>query len=509
MMTGSSQNSLRPSQLPRGRDGAVGLQSLLATVDELSTAGRGGTEKLWRSAYLRTGIVRDGPYCPMRGARARPRPPEGVALTMSGAAGKGIDMDRLTATEFQQEGGVEDWRVVGGGVSAWFNASSQTAGAALVGRIAELMDSNGPPDTDLRAGGVRVRIGAPGSPDLTRADVTLARVISAAAQDLGLAADPAALQTMRLAIDAADRPSAMSFWRPVLAYEPVGGDSLIDPMRRDPEISFHRQDQPRPLRNRIHVDVVRTPEAVEAAKAVVGSEAYGAYNLTLADPEGNEVDLVPGDALSEGPETADWRVLFGAMTFYPTASPAQASRLAAVVAGLADDAGLPLLVDLRPDGVTIDSGKDQWEDDEHARGPRFVDLARRVQTAAHEMTLSADPTRLRFLQLGIDAVDISAVQAFWATVLGYQHDPRTSLTEIYDPRQLNPVIMFQEMDASEEDRRRQRNRIHFDLCVPFDQAQARIAVAVAAGGRVVTDKGQGRCRLADPEGNEVDIVTQP
>lgn len=437
-----------------------------------------------------------------------PRPPDGQDHAV-GATRKGIDMDRLTANEFEQSGGVQAWRVVGGGPSAWFNAPSQTAGAALVGRIADLADSAGLPDVDLRADGVRVRIGGPaGSPNITRADVTLARALSAAAQDLGLAADPAALQVVQLAIDAVDRTSVMSFWRPILGYEPVA-DRLIDPMRRDPEISLHRQDEARPLRNRIHLDVVRPPEAVEAAKAVVGSEAYGAYNFTLADPEGNEVDLVPGDPLSDGPETADWRVLFGAMTFYPTASPAQASRLAAAVAGLADDAGLPLLVDLRPDGVTIDSGKDQWEDDEHSRGPRFVDLARRVQTAAHDLALAADPTSMRFLQIGIDAVDVPAVQAFWATVLGYQHDPRTWLTEIYDPRRLHPAIMFQQMDASEEDRRQQRNRIRFDLCLPHDQAEARIDAAVDAGGRVVTDQARGRCALADPEGNEVHIVTRP
>jgi len=63
------------------------------------------------------------------------------------------------------------------------------------------MDGDGLPDVDLRAGGVRVRIGAPGSADLSRVDVALARAISAAAQDLGLAADPAALQTVQLAID--------------------------------------------------------------------------------------------------------------------------------------------------------------------------------------------------------------------------------------------------------------------------------------------------------------------
>jgi hypothetical protein len=418
-------------------------------------------------------------------------------------------MDRLTATGLRQADGIEDWRALGVGASAWFDAPSLTAGAALVRRIAELTDSDGLPDVDLRAGGVRARIGAPGSADLTRVDVDLARAISAAAQDLGLAADPAALQTVQLAIDVSDRPSVMSFWRTALAYEPAGDDGLQDPFRRDPAILFHRQDQPRPLRNRIHVDVVRAPDAVETAKAAVGREAYGAYQLTLADADGNEIDLVPGDALPGGPETADWQVLFGAMTFYPVASPAQASELASAVAGLADDAGLPLVVDLRSDGVTIDSGKDQWEDGERPAGKRFADLAGRIQTAARDLGHAADTTRLRFVQLGIDAVDVPAVRAFWTTVLGYQHDPRTFLTESYDPRRLNPVIIFQQMDASEDDRRRQRNRIHLDLFVPYDRTQARVDAAIAAGGRIITDSTPGRHTVADPEGNELNICTLP
>jgi predicted enzyme related to lactoylglutathione lyase len=397
----------------------------------------------------------------------------------------------MTATEFQQAGGVEDWRVLGSGASTWFDAPSQTAGAALVGRIADL--APGLPDVDLRAGGVRVRI------DL---DVELARAISAAAQDLGLAADPAALQTVRFAIDAADPQSVMAFWRTALAYEPAGDHSLADALRRDPPISFHRLDQPRPLRNRIHFDVSRSPEAVDAVKRALGKEAYGAWELTLADAEGNEVDLVPGGELSDAPETADWQVLFGAMTFYPTSSPVQAAALATAVAGLADDTGVPLLVDLRPDGVTIDSGKDLWEDDV----PRFTTLAGRVQAAAHELELVADLTRLRFVQFGIDAVDVPAVRDFWTALLGYQRDPRPNVSDIYDPRRLNPVIIFQQMDTADEERRRQRNRIHFDLVVPDDQAQARVDAAVAAGGRILAEPAQGRWRLADPEGNEVDIV---
>lgn len=401
-----------------------------------------------------------------------------------------------------------DWRVLGAGVSAWFDAPSSTGGAALIARIAELPGSDGL-DVDLRASGLRVRIPLSDAAGITPDAAALAEAISAAAQELGLAADPAALQTVRLAIEVADQPAVMSFWRAALAYEPNGANALDDPLRRDPAVSFHLQDRPPPLRNRIHVDVVRAPGAVQAVKADVGRAAYGVFGVTHADADGNEIDVVPGDELAEGADTADWQVLFGAMTFYPTTSLRQASRLATTVVGLADAAGRPLVVDLRPDGVTIDSGKDQWEDDGQGSGKRFVDLAGRIQAAAHDLALTADPTRLRFVQLGIDAVDVAAVRAFWTSVLGYQHDPRADLTDVYDPRRLNPVIIFQPMDVADSGRRRQRNRIHLDLVVPHDQAQSRIDAALAAGGRILSDATPGRHTLADPEGNEVDIVTPP
>jgi len=157
--------------------------------------------------------------------------------------------------------------------------------------------------------------------------------------------------------------------------------------------------------------------------------------------------------------------------------------------------------DLRPDGVTIDTGKDQHEDE------RFPALARRIQEAARGLGLVADPTRVRFVQLGIDAVDVPTVRNFWRTVLGYEYDPRPHVTDIYDPRRLNMPIFFQQMPASEEARRTQRNRIHVDVFVPDDQARARLDAALGAGGRIVyDDEAPAWWTLADPEGNEVDIA---
>jgi hypothetical protein len=134
-------------------------------------------------------------------------------------------------------------------------------------------------------------------------------------------------------------------------------------------------------------------------------------------------------------------------------------------------------------------------------------LARRVQAAARDLELTADPSRLRFVQFGIDAIDIAAVRTFWQTVLGYDPDTRPYLSDIYDPRWLNPVLFFQPMDTSEEDRRRQRNRITFELVVPHDQLQNRIETALAAGGRILHQDSPQRCTIADPENNELHLIT--
>jgi 4a-hydroxytetrahydrobiopterin dehydratase len=56
--------------------------------------------------------------------------------------------------------------------------------------------------------------------------------------------------------------------------------------------------------------------------------------------------------------------------------------------------------------------------------------------------------------------------------------------------------------------RPQRNRIHFDLCVPHDEAQHRLDAALAAGGRLVSaTRAPAFWVLADGEGNEICVTT--
>jgi hypothetical protein len=383
-----------------------------------------------------------------------------------------------------------DWRVVDGVATAWFDAPSLIEAAALAGRIVELSAEIA---VDLRATGMRVRVDSDEH----------AEAVSAAARDLGLAANPAVLQQLSVVFESADPAVVRRFWQGVLDYAPGEDGGLADPLRRDPAIRIRQSSESRPMRNRIHLDVVRPAAVVEQASP---SEASGPFGVCHADREGNEVDLVPGGPLGEGIETADWQAVFGAMACYRVTSPTQQRDLAAAAAALADGAGFPLLVDLRPGLVIIDSGKDQWEADAHGLELDFTDLAGHLQTAARELGATADPGLPRFVQLFLDAADVAAVRAFWVAALGYTHDRRAGLSDIHDPRWLNPVLLFQELDASETERRRQRNRIHVELAVPSDLAQTRLATTVAAGGRLL-DESEDRWRIADPEGNEVVIVS--
>ncbi|MFI6483600.1 VOC family protein [Nonomuraea sp. NPDC050663] len=385
-----------------------------------------------------------------------------------------------------------DWRMLDGVATAWFDAPSLVEGAALAGHLVELSDGI---VADLRATGVRVRL----DPD----DHQHAEAVSAAAKALGLTADPAVLQHLSIVVESADPSGVRRFWQQALDYAPGQDGELADPHRRYPALRIRHSAEPRPLRDRVHLDVVRPAHAVEQAGL---GQASGPYGVRHADPDGNEVDLVPGDALGEGSETADWQAVFGAMACYRTTSPEQRRDLAAAAAALAHDAGFPLLIDLRPGLVILDSGKDRWEKDAHGLDLDFTELAGRLQAAARDLGAAADPGLSRFVQLFLDAADVPAIRAFWVAALGYTPDRRDWNSDIHDPRWLNPVLVFQELDVTETERRSQRNRIHVELAVPSDLAQERLAAIVAAGGSLL-DESEGRRRVADPEGNEVVIVS--
>jgi 4a-hydroxytetrahydrobiopterin dehydratase len=113
---------------------------------------------------------------------------------------------------------------------------------------------------------------------------------------------------------------------------------------------------------------------------------------------------------------------------------------------------------------------------------------------------------VQVIEIGIDALDAGAIRAFWRAVLGYADEPGRSgaWDGLIDPLGQGPAVWFQRMDAP----RPQRNRIHFDVSVPHDEAESRIRAALAAGGTLIYDaKAPAFWVLADAEGNEACVTT--
>ena len=209
--------------------------------------------------------------------------------------------DKITGKQFDESPDVGDWRAIWGGAfaSTYFPTGSLGAGAALVQAISELpAAANHHVDVDLRAEGVAVRIFTRAPGGLSTDDVEVAREISAAARKLDLQADPSGMQRVQVTIDALFIADVQPFWSAVLGYQMVGDEDVFDPHRFGPPFSFQQMDAPRPQRNRIHIDVYVPRDQVEAriaaALAAGGhmvNDSHAPNWWTLADAEGNEVDL--------------------------------------------------------------------------------------------------------------------------------------------------------------------------------------------------------------------------
>ncbi len=209
--------------------------------------------------------------------------------------------ERITGRQFLSYEGIDDWRPIWGGgwACAYFRTGSFETGVALVERIGALAAAaDHHPDIDLRPDGVTVRLFSGTWEQLSQRDIELARQISGAARDLDAEADPSRVQHVQVAIDATAPSAVRPFWRAVLGYDEVGAEDVFDPLRRGPTFWFQQMDTPRPQRNRIHIDVYLPHDQIEgriAAAVAAGGRVISDKNApgwwTLADPEGNEVDL--------------------------------------------------------------------------------------------------------------------------------------------------------------------------------------------------------------------------
>lgn len=188
----------------------------------------------------------------------------------------------------------------------------------------------------------------------------------------------------------------------------------------------------------------------------------------------------------DDPGLADWRLLLRRLeaTYRATSFADAAAFVQRVSEATAAD------IDLRPPGIV------------HVRLPADdTGSAGSIAALASAAGLTSEPVAATTTEVAIDALDIAAVRPFWRAVLGYVDDGDDAVA---DPRRIGPSFWFQQMDEP----RPQRNRIHIDVTVPHDAAEARIEAALAAGGTLVSDRAaRAFWVLADPEGNEACVCT--
>jgi 4a-hydroxytetrahydrobiopterin dehydratase len=134
---------------------------------------------------------------------------------------------------------------------------------------------------------------------------------------------------------------------------------------------------------------------------------------------------------------------------------------------------------------------------------QHLDLARAITavTQAHEAV--SDRAAAQEVQVAISAKPDSVDSGFWRAVLGYTGVPDVTAV---DPLGNGSTVWMQELDEAKP----LRHAMHIDVSVAREHAQARLAAALDAGGRIVDDsEAPENWTLADSAGNRVCICAWP
>jgi len=198
-------------------------------------------------------------------------------------------------------------------------------------------------------------------------------------------------------------------------------------------------------------------------------------------------------------EGSDWVVLHGGATaVFRVPSMVDAARLAEAIAEVPELADTGVLMTIADSQLTVRLTRDLWWLEQ-----RHIQLARAVSAVAHEHNAIADRTLVQEVQLAIaakpDAIDVG----FWRAVLGYA---AMGDDNAVDPLGHGSTVWMQDLDPAKP----LRHAMHVDVSVAREQAEHRVAAALAAGGRIVEDSNApAGWILADRAGNRVCIATWP
>ena len=215
-------------------------------------------------------------------------------------------------------------------------------------------------------------------------------------------------------------------------------------------------------------------------------------------------DRISPKQFRESDGVEDWRVLGdGANAYFRTGSLAAGARLVQAISALPGVDELQPDVDVRHDGVTVRMVA--FIEGYGGMLQSHVEMARRISAAARTLGLPADPAAVQSLLVIPGATSRPAVMPFWRAVLGYEPRTDSPAEDLVDPRNRGVPFWFEQMNEPRPDG---GGAIHVAIWVPYEQAEARIAAALAAGGRMVRDEfAPSWWTLADVAGNEADIAT--
>jgi 4a-hydroxytetrahydrobiopterin dehydratase len=194
----------------------------------------------------------------------------------------------------------------------------------------------------------------------------------------------------------------------------------------------------------------------------------------------------------------DWVVLHGGPTaVFTVGSLRQAAVLAAAVAEV-PGLGPRTLLTVTSDRLTVKLTREMWGTE-----LQHVDVARAISEVARAHGAVADTAAVHEVQVAVaaqpDAIDLP----FWRAALGYAplHDDNC-----LDPNGQGSTVWMQELDPSKP----LRHAMHIDVSLAREHIEARLAAAVAAGGRIVDDaEAPSSWILADRAGNKVCLAAWP
>lgn len=195
----------------------------------------------------------------------------------------------------------------------------------------------------------------------------------------------------------------------------------------------------------------------------------------------------------------DWVVLHGgAMAVFRVPSLREAARLAEAVARLPglEDSGVLLTVTDRRLTVRLTRGVFRLEE-------RHITRARAVSAVAHEHGAVAERAGAQEISLAIAARPDEVDVGFWRAVLGYAG---LADDNAVDPLGHGSTVWMQDLDPAKP----LRHAMHVDVSVAHEHVEARLASALAAGGRIVdrTDDPKSWV-LADRAGNRMCLTAWP